>query len=154
MNKDTTIYINIINLNKIEDAADKTKMKRNQIIVALLKFAIKDNVKLQNNRRSVEYQKSNPDSIWKTIHVSLPGDLAVFCLDMRRFYCKSVSYILAYSVSRFMQKLINRLLGLESEDDNADNYQLDITNFSRTELKNGIIWTRHWKSPPKHNNPK
>lgn len=148
MKKDTTVYINSMNLEKLDDAFIKTKLKRNDIIIKLLEFAIRENKNLQNDRTSVEYQKSIPNARWKTIHVSLPEDIVVFCLDMRRFYCKSVSLILACSVVNFLKDLINNLLGIGLENSNSDNYQLDDIRFSREVFENGICWSKTWKLPP------
>lgn len=149
MNKNTTLYINNKNLNKIDDAAGKTQRKINFIIIKLLEFAVRDNKKLQNNRTSVEYQKSSPSCIWSRFHVTFPEDIAVFCMDMRRFYCKSASLILAYSVDKYLEKLLNKLLGIDSEKNTSDNYQLDNINFIREFHKDGLCWIRKWKLPPK-----
>lgn len=147
MKKDTTLYINDTVLNLIDDAVVKTGVKRNDIFIKLIEFAIKDNVTLRTNRTSVKYQKSDPDSIWNTVHVRLPEVTACFCLDMRRFYCKSVSLILAYSVGKFLEDLINMLLGIDPDNNIADNYRFKSDNFEREELGNRICWRKYWKVP-------
>lgn len=147
MISDTTVIIKKSILKEINEAAKKINAKRNKIILLLLKYVMKDNKFLVRNglRGRIQYQARDPLKRWKTVHVWFSKDVSNFCQDMRRFYGMSVSLILAYAVGRFLDEIVNKLLGLDEESDKCDNYLFEGYSFSREEVENGICWTQHWK---------
>lgn len=140
MKSDTTVNINRSVLEEINDAANRTNTKKNEIIILLLKFVMKDNKYLKRNglQIRIQYQKRDPLKRWKREHVWLTKDVSIFCHDMRRFYFMSVSLILAYAVGRFLDDIVNKLLNIDKNMDKYDNYLFETYNFTRKEVFDGI----------------
>ena len=97
-------------MNKIDRAFLKTGKSRNYIITILLKRAMVDKQKLLKLNKIVKYQKRDPLKQWHHFHVRYREDMYEFCQDMRKFYKLSISRILAFSVGKYLDKIINELI--------------------------------------------
>lgn len=147
MNSDTTVNVHSSIMERIEEAAEKTNVKRNYIVILLLKYAMKDNKKYSGriSFRRVKYQKADPLKRYKPVHVWFPEEVSLFCYDMRRIYSMSVSYILAKAVRVWLDEIVLKLLKIDDEENITDNYLFMKSDFNRKVLKNGICWKLYWK---------
>lgn len=158
MISDTTINVHHAVLNKILEAVELTDIKRNTIIVLLLRYAMKEHPRRKTHltgngqwklNSRILYQDRDTLKRWKCVHVWFSREDAVFCHDMRRFYCMSVSNILAYAVSLYLDEIIEMLLEIENEERISDNYLYEKYCCTKISYKYGMRWTQQWLKPLK-----
>ena len=146
MGIDTTLNIHKTIMIKINHASDETGKSRNYIIATLLKRAMTDSRQLLTLNQSVKYQERDPLKKWHCFHVSYREDVYEFCQDMRKFYKLSVSRILAFSVGKYLEKLINELAN-ETLAEYTDNYPFSGYIFIQESLDGAILWKLTWGIP-------
>lgn len=121
MKIETTLRMNIKTLEKLNNASALLKTSRTYLIRLLLKKYCEDNRKLKIFLSSVKYQKRDKSIQWHAFHLTLREDEYELCLDLRKIYKMSLSFIIASAVSKYLIELIkefrkNQHLG------NTDNY--------------------------------
>lgn len=140
----TTLNVHNTILDKIEKAMSITGMKRDDIIVYLLKYAMKDSKKLVRTNSLIKYQMSDPLKRWRRLHVNFPEKSSNFFIDIRGVFRMSLSNILRYVVIRYFNEIIEKLLKLDSKI-NPDNYLYYQYNIKRKEVDSDIFWEHTWK---------
>ena len=141
---ETTIYINKIILKELSNASEKTGKSRNSIIILLLRRATEDSCQLMKSNSTVKYQEHDPIKNWHRLHIQLKEDEYEYCLDMRKFYKMSVSFIVAYAVCRYLSDLLKILSEIGEITDNylPLNYIL-----IREVIDSTTCWRIYWGIP-------
>jgi hypothetical protein len=132
----TTININKISLDQLNHASSILRISKTQIIRLLLKQILEDNRNVKIFLSPVKFQPRDDKSNWYTFHLTLREDEYEFCLDLRKIYKMSVSYIIALAIKKHLVKIINLLNG-KSDKDITDNYLFHNYLFSFN-ITNGI----------------
>ncbi len=143
MNINTTMYVHNKVLNKIKNVVGDNREFRNKLIIALLKRAMRDHDKLENNFRSVKYQDDDTAGKWKTLHVKFGKGENEYFQDMRRVFKMSVSLILAYSVKNYLIEVLNDLLRM----DPLDNYPPKNYLILKDIVDDVVCWRLFWGFP-------
>ncbi len=145
MDIETTVYLKRQFLNKIISASDLCNISRSEIVFLLLnKFMKNDSMEIKAFS-PVEYQDADSDAKWRRLHVVFGHDFYERCLDMRKVYKKSVSFLVAIAVLEYLDILIRELTGREKSNDNyTPNYSFIVKTYNKVPL---II--THWEFPDK-----
>jgi hypothetical protein len=118
----TTIYINTIHAQKLKVAASLLNISKNEIISILISRLTHDNRFDSSIFKAVEYQKSDPDIIWKIEHIDFEPVFYEKALDLRRNYKFSVSWFIAYGILNYLDEIVENLLNPENKRKIEDNY--------------------------------
>jgi hypothetical protein len=94
----------------------------------------------------VKYQNRDEEKNWHRIHIVLNEHEYEYYLDMRKFFKMSVSYILAYSVMRYLDKFMNELI---NKNITTDNYYYKNYVFIKETIYGIICWQIYWGIPQK-----
>ena len=103
----TKIIMNIGILADIESASLKLKIRRSVLIKLLVKCFEKDNRKYITLNRNVRYQEKDEPGNWKQFHLYLTEPEYERFTDMRKFCKMSFSLIVAFSVKKYLKKLLD-----------------------------------------------
>lgn len=115
----TTFNIKLSQVMKINQVLACVDYSKSYIINTLFKKVFKSNSFKIHFLQSVKYQESIDDNDkWKHCHVSLDGDVYEKCLDMRKLFKLSVSFIISYAIDRYLDELLEEL----NKEDISDNY--------------------------------
>ena len=143
----TTIYTHKSDLDKLEYASKVTKYSKSFISSFLLHKLKKNNLKFYP-RISVptEYQLPGAKNSWHKLHVDFhPADYENF-IDMRNFFRRSLSLLLAIAIKKYLMEMLDRfLLNPEFSWDKfwSDNYTLNL----KIDEANRVIWQVFWDFP-------
>ena len=141
---ETTMYVHKSTMETLNRGADATGRVLTSIIKLLMQRVMKDNQKLLKAYSRVKYQERDAKGNWNRIHIVLNEYEYEYYLDMRKFYKMSVSFILAYAVSRYFDEIIDKLMG---RSNNTDNYFFRNYTYVK-EIVDGIIcWQIYWGIP-------
>lgn len=137
---ETTLNVHEKVLEKIESAAASAGMGRSTLIIRLIKMAMDDIPNPARMGSNVKYQKRCSPDEWRPVHLQLRIDDYEYFQDLRRLRKMSISFILAYSVEKFLPQL------LEKKD--TDNYRYQNYIVIREIIENIISWRFIWGYPP------
>ena len=121
MSIDTTININIDLLNRIKNASAVLNVSRSELVSFLVKKVMRKKKFPVKMCSRVRYQDRKNPIIWRRVHVYLFPDLYECCLDLRKVLKMSVSYVIAWSVSEYLEEIIEEFLGRDNKK--SDNYR-------------------------------
>lgn len=135
----TSVYIKKSLLKLLNEKAHSTKVKKN-VLVSKLFIAIKDNRQLPVKQyRTVKYQDDDIKSNWKIHRINIEQEIYKVCIDMRNVYMVSVSWILAYAISMYLDDILDRK--------KRDNYSV-IHTFIHHTSDNIFGFTVYFGKPP------
>lgn len=145
MNIITTVNIRTDLLDKMIYSKQKLNISLNKIVYILLSKALDWNEKSIKIFKSIKYQTKNQDSGWHKLHISLNNALYERCLDMRKLYKLSVSYILAICIQKYLI-LLSQELDIWQETDNYHDSYIFISNIDKNLFSFTIFWSLPGKS--------
>ncbi|MCP4135845.1 MAG: hypothetical protein GY754_33060 [bacterium] len=117
----TTININIELLGKVEAASKQLNMSRSDIIILLLNRVMERKEIPLESFKQIKYQFRDLASNWKRIHVYPEAHIYERFLDMRKFFKRSVSLIVAIAINEHLDQLVEELSAAEDPVD-LDSY--------------------------------
>ena len=88
-------------------------------------------------KRLIQYQRLPEDSQWHIFHIRLTIEEYEHYVDMRKFFKKSVSYLVAYAVETYGSLLFNTLSPRSQTGEKRDKDIFSHYSFSR-ELRFGV----------------
>lgn len=147
MNIKTTLYVNAEFVNMIEKVAEVTGKTRSELIVLLMKRMMKDHGRLACAHQSVRYQSALPITCWRRLHVTVCSRDYEQCLDMRKFFKMSVSFLVAYAVENHLDELIELIMN----GGKKDNYQYDCYFIIQKSDDCSVCWKVVWGMPDNPN---
>ncbi len=140
MQLETTIYISEENYRKLEEKKAETGISKNRIISCLLRNEVSRGKRDPVLLDTVSYQERLcDDQKFRRLHVTLDDELYERCLDMRRVFKLSVSYIIALCINQYLDD-INLV---EFDTDNCTNIYIFFSE--RDEFFKGYIV--YWDVP-------
>jgi hypothetical protein len=116
---ETTIHMHKNMLEMLNSGAARTGRSRTFIIKILMQRVMDDNNKMLKPCSMIKYQARDEKDNWYRIHLVLNEYEYEYCLDMRKFYKMSVSFILAFAVRRFLDEVVNELIDGSNNTDNC-----------------------------------
>ncbi len=143
---ETTIYIHSSVLRMLNRGAALTGKSRTVIIKLLIQRMMSCTKTMTKSFSRVQYQERDREGNWNRLHILLNEYEYEYCLDMRKFYKRSVSLILADAARRYLNELLCMLL---NRDDFTDNYRYRNYIFIKNTLDGTICWQIYWGVPHK-----
>ncbi|OHD66700.1 MAG: hypothetical protein A2176_11185 [Spirochaetes bacterium RBG_13_51_14] len=138
---ETTVNINIDNLNRLAFASLTSGRSKNIIVSSLLRRLAEDSEKLQKTWSRVRYQNRDDKQNWRRLHLTLRPDEYEFFIDMRMVFKLSVSYLIAYAVEKYLDEIMHKILR------RTDNYRYKNYIVSRIIIDGVICWMQYWGIP-------
>jgi hypothetical protein len=132
----TTIYINTIYLDKLKEAMVAVNLSKNELVALLVSRIIKKNSFTPEPYKTVEYQESRPDIVWKIEPVKLDPLFYEKDLVLRRNFKFSFSWFIAFAINNYLDELVYELRNPKDCDKVLDNYVQDYAYIS--EMLGGI----------------
>ena len=108
MNIDTTIYIKKEYRNRLNSTSEILGISRNKVVELLIDMFIDKNKFSPKMFETVQYQEKADKNAWSTIHIWLQPTLYENCLDIRKIYKISVSFMIAFAVDNYLDNLTGR----------------------------------------------
>ena len=140
----TTLHVHKSILEMLNERAEITGRTQTVIIKLLMRRVMDDNQKMIKRSSRIRYQKRDRKENWHRIHIVLNEYEYEYCLDMRKFYKMSVSFILAYAVIRYLDEIVNELRG---RNKNADNYLYNSYILVKETVGGIVCWKIYWGIP-------
>lgn len=138
---DTTVYMKIELCNILINIEKKYGHSRRKIISSLLRRLADDKVIFPKPWKRIQYQKRSPKNEWRRFHLYLREDEYEFFLDLRKFYKRSISYLIAFAMDCYLDD-INKI-GREP----GDNYPYKNYMLSRMVIEKITCWILYWGVP-------
>jgi hypothetical protein len=136
----TTLHVHKTILTKLDETAIVIGISRNAIIKLLIQKIMKDNHRMIKVNTRVRYQEKDQKENWKRINIVFNEYEYEYCLDLRKFFKMSVSYILALAVLRYMDEILRK-------GESTNNYCFCNYVFTRKITDNVICWQIYWGIP-------
>lgn len=141
---ETTMHVHKSILKMLEKSSETTNRTRTYIIKRIMQRVMRDNRKLLKSYSVIKYQERDLKENWYRIHIILNEYEYEYYLDMRKFYKMSVSFILAYAVMRYLDRVVNEIL---NKKNNTDNYYYINYVFIEEVVYGIICWKIYWGFP-------
>lgn len=130
----------------LEDAMEKTGLGRSELLVPVMKMALQDHDEHLEAEGSIAYQERS-EGTKRRVHVKLGAMEYEFFQDMRKFFRKSISFMIAICIRRYLhiviQNILNRLIAIH--ENNYPKYRYKI--FKKC-IENNVFWLIYWGLPP------
>jgi len=136
----TTVNIRNDLLDKMISTKQELNISLNKIVRLLLSKALNWRNKSIKTFKSIKYQTKEEDIGWHKLHISLDGALYERCLDMRKLYKLSVSYILSICIKLYLD-ILNQELEKEQETDNYHKCYIFFSNYDENVFSFTIFWS-------------
>lgn len=140
----TTLNIHKRIKRRIKKLSVKRGMTQSDIVILLLKYYQTNECKICDLKNSVKYQKKGKKKYWKRFHIVLTDQEYEFFTDMRKLSKKSVSLILALSLSKYYNFIYEELKS-KSLESFVREYCFE-TRKNNLSIKDGILlWAIKWE---------
>jgi hypothetical protein len=143
---ETTIHIHKNTLEMLNRGAAITGKARTYIIKLLMQRMMRDNQKMFQAHSRVRYQERDLKENWHRLHIVMNEYEYDYCLDMRKLFKMSFSFILAYAVKRYLDEIIYKSLDVNI---NTDNYPYKNYILIKKTIDGVICWQIYWGIPKK-----
>lgn len=140
----TTINMHESIKRELDRASAELNISRTCIIRLLLKSFLDDNKKTKIFQSPVKYQAKDDKQNWSKFHITLREDEYELCLDLRKVYKMSFSFIISSAVRKYLKKIFD-IINTQTSEKITDNYLFHNYAFSFTMNNSGIkIIKIHW----------
>ena len=109
MRYQTSFYLHMQNFNKLYRASQHTGKTIRELIVQIMYHYAKDHKKMYIEEGTVKYQNHDMKKNWKVFRISLDRDDYELFTDMRKVMKKSVSFLIALAIKKYLDKLIETI---------------------------------------------
>jgi len=144
---ETTINLDVKVIKRIQHCAVAAQKNQSYIIEYLMKKTMKYHQRLVRSDRRIEYQNKSPMMNWHKLHVTFTIRDYEYFLDMRKLCKKSFSYLVAYSVDRYLDDFLKSLNNKTKQIYNTDNYQFLHYVIIKEMFDDVICWKIYWGLP-------
>jgi len=136
----TTLSMRKDVMKKLDNAVMASGRSRSELIVALVRRAMRDFGRLVTHCKSVQYQDRSAKSVWRRLHVRIFAREYEYFLDSRKLFKRSVSLLVAYAIENYLDEV---LYGVSE----SDNYQFLQYAIVPKRLDTAICWQIYWGMP-------
>lgn len=145
----STINIDTLVRLRLERAARILGMSKSMLIVQLMRQL---SLHYDNDYRyphRVRYQRCFGSGRWTTLHISVDHREYERFLDLRKFYKRSVSSLIAFAIIHYLNELIQNRIQKTTRNNNTDNYLFQNYIIINEITEDAICWRIYWGLPPK-----
>ncbi|MBN2160451.1 MAG: hypothetical protein JW807_13740 [Spirochaetes bacterium] len=139
---ETTLYLRNYQRTRLLEAVVTTGQPRGRIISALMKKIAGDHGKLIRSWSRVKYQDRSGEK-GREFHVTLKPDEYEFFQDLRKFFKRSVSGLVADAVDKYLDEVIEEITK------ETDNYWYSNYALSSIIIDGVVCWILYWGIPKK-----
>jgi hypothetical protein len=143
---ETTVYIHRNTLEMLNRGAAISGRTRTLLIKLLIRRMMRDNQKMLKSHSRIKYQKRDLKENWHRLHLVMNEYEYDYCLDMRKLFKMSFSFILAFAVNRYLDEIMNKSLDVNN---NTDNYLYKNYILIKKTIDGVICWQIYWGIPKK-----
>jgi len=150
MSFQTSFYIHIDNYVKLSNAATRTGATMQVLIIQMMYKYAMDYTKMQIEQRTVQYQPMIIKGSGKIFRIALPEKDYELFTDMRKVMKKSVSYLIALAIEKYLDIIVSKILK------QLFNYTYLIHDSAGEKVENLTKWHLIWnlnkstsKQPPR-----
>ena len=143
MNIATTINIRKDLLDRLSGAAEASGSSLKSLISALLREYMNDRRAKHSAFTRVRYQERRGSGQWKRLHVSMMCDEYEYCIDLRKVFKMSVSFLIACAIEKYLDALIQKC------GKNADSYRYQNYAIMKLQSQEVVCWVIYWGIPQK-----
>jgi hypothetical protein len=140
---ETTINIRKDLLARLAEAAGATGLSLKCLLSALLREYMDDGRARHSAFTRVRYQERRSGDQWRKLHLSMMCDEYEFCIDLRKVFKMSVSFLVACAIEQYLDDL----LGKCGKD--LDSYRYQNYAIMKLKVKKVICWVIYWGIPRK-----
>ena len=148
MHINTTAYLDNDIRQTIDNEARARGVERSSLVVSLMRRVMKEYGKKTRYGRTVQYQEKNTEGNRRCVHLSLAGRDYECFVDMRKFFKRSVSLLIAYAVARYLDEVLEEFK-FDRNKYYTDNNLFNNYLFSYKGTENYVCWTISWGIPGK-----
>ena len=110
MRYQTSFYVHILNFDKLYRASQRTGKPIRELILQIMYHYAKDHNKMHIQEGTVKYQNQDMSKNWKVFRISLERDDYELFTDMRKVMKKSVSFLIALAIKKYLDRLIETMI--------------------------------------------
>ena len=143
---ESTVHISKNVLEMLNKSAEITGKTRTTIIKLLMQRVMDDCQKMLKSCSRIKYQERDVKDNWHRLHVVVNEYEYEYYQDMRKFFKMSISFVLAYAVMRYLDDIVNELLG---SNKSTDKYYFRNYIFIKETVNGVICWQIYWGIPLK-----
>lgn len=137
----TTLHVHKSIMEKLNRGTEITRKSRTSIVKLLIQRIMNDNQRMIKTNSRIKYQERDLKENWHRIYIVFNEYEYEYCLDLRKFYKMSVSYILAYAVLRYLEELLEG-------NSSTDNYCYKNYILIKKTINETVAWQIYWGIPP------
>lgn len=138
---ETTLHVHKNILDKLDTGVAISGRSRTSLIKMLIQRMMKHNQNVIKTNSRIKYQERDLKENWKRINIVFNEYEYEYCLDLRKFFKMSVSYILAIAVLSYLDEIINK-------DKRTDKYFYTSYIFIKKTYDYATCWLIYWGIPP------
>lgn len=143
-----TTYVMERDVREALDAAmARTGVGRDELLMPVMKMTLQNHADHVKGDGSIAYQDRSPDSEKSRVHVTLGEMEYEFFNDMRKFFRKSISFMIAISVRQYLEIVVRNILNKKLSV-NKNNYPQYKYKIFRKCIENNVFWLIYWGLPP------
>lgn len=139
MGYQTSFYMHIVNYVKLSRASQRTGQSMKYLISQVMYNYAKDHRKMQVEEGLVKYQASDRREKWKTLRIQLKRDDYELFTDMRKVMKRSVSYLVALAIKKYLDKIVGTILK------DSFNYTSLVHDAAGARVNDVKCWILIWK---------
>jgi len=139
MRYQTSFYMHIVNYVKLARASQRTGQSMRYLVSQVMYNYAKDHKKMQIEEGLVKYQTSDRREKWKTLRIILKRDDYELFTDMRKVMKKSVSYLVALAIKKYLDKIVGKILK------DSFNYTSIVYDSAGVRVNEVRCWILLWK---------
>jgi hypothetical protein len=143
---ETTVNLAAGTRAALERASGLTGRAKSRLVADAMKRLMRGYGELVRDGRSVEYQERRGVLEWRRLHVSIEYRDYEFFIDMRKLCRRSVSFLVACAVDKYLDDIIEMLMG-NGNSEESDNYPFLHYIIMHSVVPGAVCWTIYWGMP-------
>lgn len=131
----------------LDSAVTRTGLGRDELVVLVMKMALYDHAAHIKGEGRIVYQDRSEKGTKSRVHVKLDKLEYEFFQDMRKFFKKSISFMIAISVVKYLDIVVQNIINGNKivHKNNYPEYKYKI--FKKC-IENDVFWLIYWGLPP------
>lgn len=143
-----TTYVVVDSVREsLAEAVTHTGVKANALAASAMEMLLQSYHEETKGGGGIAYQERTPRGSKKRVHFSLGEMEYEFFNDMRKFFRKSISFLIAIAVRKYLpiivERILNKVVALKK-----NNYPLYKYAIRRKCIENNVFWLIYWGLPP------
>ncbi len=131
----------------LDRAMVRTGLGRDELLVLAVEKTLQNHTEHEEEEGSIVYQERSPVGTKSRGHVKLGKMEYEFFQDMRKFFKKSISFIIAISIVRYLDVVVQNIIN-GKKCEKKDNYPEYKYTILKKCIETDVFWLIYWGLPP------